>query len=64
LTRVGIHSGQVTPLVQIAFGTGESEIVDVISSSMFSRNEMLNLEWDERGGRLESLAVFAAIRCP
>lgn len=50
--------------MKIALGTGEREIVGIITSAVLARNDMFNLQGDERRIGLPSLAVFAAVACP
>ena len=63
LARVGVDPRQVTSFVQVTLCTSQREIVSVVGAAMFSRNDLLNLERDQRRGRLRALAIFATILC-
>ncbi len=64
LAGLGIEPGQIASLVEIAFGTRQREIVRIVAAQMFSRNDVLNVERDERRGGLPAVAIFATISCP
>jgi len=64
LAAIGIEPREIAAFVQIALGTGKSEIVQVIRPGVFPRNDMLDLQRDQRRCRLTSLALLAAVACP
>ena len=41
---IWIDSSQVSPLVEIAFGTRKREIIGVVGSAVLARNDMLNMK--------------------
>ena len=47
--------------MKIAINTGERQVVEIISTTMFFRDNMLDVEFSEWGIILMELAVFAAM---
>lgn len=61
LIRVGIDAREIRSFSKVALSAGEREIVRKIASAMFARNNMFNLQGNERRIDLPALAILAAL---
>ena len=61
LPRLWIEPRQIARLFEIAVRTRESEIVEVVVSAVLSRNDVLDLQRDERRLFLPPPAILAAV---
>lgn len=48
LVRLRIDARQVRPLMQVAINTGKGKVVGIVSPAMNLRNNMLNMQRDQR----------------
>lgn len=58
--RIGIEASEVRPLVAIAFGTAQCEVLLARQSTVLCGNDVVNLESPRMDG-LRQLAIFATI---
>ena len=63
-SRLGIDPGQVRALVQIAVDAGEREVPEVVTATMFSRQDVFGLELVDGRLRLGQLAILAPVASP
>ncbi len=61
LTSLGINPSEVAPFVQIAVGAGQSQVAEIIVAAVLARDDVLNLQRNERRIGLSVLTIFAAV---
>lgn len=61
---LGIDAREVRSLMQAAVIAGEGEVRGVVATAVLPGNDVLDVESDERRGRLRHAAVFASVTGP
>jgi len=64
LIRFGIDAREVAAFPKIAIGAGQGEIVQFIASRVLTRDDVLDLQRNQRRINLAPLTVFAALPSP
>ena len=64
LIRKWINPCEITRLPKVAIGTGQGQVFQFITASMFARDDVLHLQRDERRLVLPLLTILAAIIRP
>ena len=59
--RFRINARQIRTFMKIAINTRERQVVEIVSATVFLRDNMLDVEFSEWGIILMELAVFAAM---
>jgi hypothetical protein len=58
---LGIEPGEICSFVKIAIDTGKGEIVDIVTTTVNFRNDVLNVQRGKRGIILMQMTVFASV---
>jgi hypothetical protein len=61
MTGLGIYPSEIAPLVKIALGACQRQIIKLVGSAMFARDDVINLQGNQGRVCLTALTILTTI---